>query len=50
MTNGAAKGYAVIAAKWIGLTPQKIENLIRAMDTAMDEHTESEAEEVYRNS
>lgn len=50
MTNGAAKGYAIIAAKWIGLSPQQIENLVRAMDTAMDEHTEEEAEEVYRKS
>lgn len=47
MTNGAAIGYAIIAAQWIGLTPYQIECLENAMNTAMDEHPEEVAEEVY---
>jgi len=49
MTNGAAIGYAIIAAKWIGLTPEQIKKLDRAMYEAMDEHTEEEAERVYQS-
>lgn len=49
MTNAASIGYAIIAARWIGLTEEQIKKLGRAMYEAMDEITEEEAEEVYRN-
>lgn len=49
MTNFAAIGYAIIAAKQIGLTSEQIKKLDSAMYEAMDEHTNEEAEEVYRN-
>jgi len=49
MTNGSAIGYAIIAAKRIGLTPEQIRKLDRALYEAMDEITEEEAEEAYRN-
>ena len=49
MTNAAAIGYAIIAAKWIGLTDEQIRNLDRAMYEAMDEIAEEQAEEAYRN-
>lgn len=48
MTNGAAIGYAIIAAKWIRLTPEQIKKLSRAMYEVMDEVTEEKSEEVYR--
>lgn len=49
MTNAAAIGYAIIAAKRLGLTKEQIRKLDRAMYEVMDEITEEEAEEVYRN-
>ena len=48
MTNGAAIGYAIIAAKWIGLTDEQIKKLDRAMYEAMDKTTEEHAEKVYQ--
>lgn len=48
MTNGAAIGYAIIAARWLGLTEEQIQKLERGMETAMDRYTEEEAEETYR--
>lgn len=48
MNNEAAIGYAILAAKQIGLTREQIKKLDRAMYEVMDEVTESEAEEVYR--
>lgn len=49
MTNGAAIGYMITAAKRLGLTDEQIRKLDRAMYEAMDEFTEDEAEIVYRN-
>ena len=49
MTNGAAIGYAIIAAKRLKLSEEMIKKLDRGMYEAMDEITEEEAEEVYRN-
>lgn len=49
MTNGAAIGYAIIAAKRIGFTEELIRNLDRTMYEAMDEYTEDEAEKEYQN-
>lgn len=49
MTNGAAIGYMILAAK-----ERNLEHLIIALSnemiSQMDEHTEEEAEEVYRKS
>jgi len=50
MNNSAAIGYAIIAAKAIGLKKEEIERLGRTMETAMDFNTEEVAEEVYRKS
>ena len=49
MTSEAATGYAMLAAKQLNLAPIIIKALEEAMHYAMDEHTEEEAEEVYRN-
>ncbi len=49
VTNAAAIGYAIKAAKHIGLTPEQIKQLDRAMYDIMDVVSEEEAEEVYRN-
>jgi hypothetical protein len=48
MNNGAAIGYALIAGKEMGLTKEQLVQLERSMRSAMDFHTEEEAEEVYR--
>lgn len=48
MNNATAIGYALIAAKDIGLTKEQQRRLESAMRRAMDEVTEAEAEEVYR--
>jgi len=48
MNNSAAIGYAILAAKRIGLTREQIMKLDRAMYEVMDEVTEEEAEEEYR--
>lgn len=50
MNNGTAIGYAILAARhWLKLDEEMIRRLERAMYEAMDEYTEEEAEEVYRN-
>lgn len=49
MTNGAAIGYMILAAKMLGLDPQLIKLLDRTMYDTMDEVTEEEAEKVYQN-
>jgi hypothetical protein len=48
MTNGAAIGYAIIAAKCIGLTAEQIKKLDRAMYEAMDDVSEERAEKEYQ--
>jgi ABC-type nitrate/sulfonate/bicarbonate transport system substrate-binding protein len=48
MTNAAAIGYMIQAAKWLKLKPETIKKLDRAMYEAMDELTEEEAEAIYR--
>jgi hypothetical protein len=47
MRNGAAIGYAMIAARMIPLTKLEVEQLAELMVIAMDRKTEYEAEEVY---
>lgn len=50
MTNQAAIGYALIAARQsLNLAGDKLAQLEEAMMRAMDEHTEEEAEDAYRN-
>lgn len=49
MTNAAAIGYAIMAAKYLELDERTIKQLERLMYEFMDECTEAEAEEVYRN-
>jgi len=48
MNNSAAIGYAIMAARRIGLTDEQIRKLDSAMYRLMDEVTEEEAEEEYR--
>lgn len=50
MTNGAAIGYMILAAREVGLDQDTIQRLETAMYYAMDEITEGEAEHVYQNS
>jgi hypothetical protein len=50
VTNGAAIGYAILAAKAMGLTPKQISDLEGKMKVEMDFVTEDKAEEVYRKS
>lgn len=50
MTNAAAIGYAIIAAKALGLNAKLIKQLETEMYHQMDFVSEDEAEEVYRNS
>lgn len=49
MNNGAATGYMIIAAKWMGLDDKTIRALEENMYYAMDAKTEEEAEKVYQN-
>lgn len=49
MTNAAAIGYMLLAARRLKFDRKLQDELERAMDGAMDEYTEYEAEEVYRN-
>jgi len=49
MSNAAAAGYAIMAAKRLGLSKQEIRKLEAVMYALMDRFTEEEAEEVYRN-
>lgn len=50
MTNQAAIGYAILAAKRLNLAPIVIKAVEEAMYREMDERTEEEAEEAYRKS
>jgi predicted solute-binding protein len=50
MTNAAAIGYMILAAKKMGMDEEKIKELATRMYYRMDEHTEEEAEEAYRKS
>jgi hypothetical protein len=49
MTNGAAIGYMILAAKSVGLDEDTIKKLDSAMYHAMDRTTEEESERVYQN-
>ncbi|WP_165867283.1 hypothetical protein [Paenibacillus pinisoli] len=49
MTNSAAIGYMIIAARDAGLDKKTIKYIEMAMYTAMDEITEGEAEHVHQN-
>jgi hypothetical protein len=49
MTNGAAIGYAILAAKRLGLTTKQLIVLEGEMRAEMDITTEEEAEEAYKN-
>ena len=49
-SNNACYGYAILAAKRIGLTEQQISELIRAMGNCHDMKTIEEAKDVYCNS
>lgn len=49
MTNAAAIGYMIIAARRLQLDPEIIAHLVTVMCYAMDEITEGEAEFVYQN-
>lgn len=49
MTNEAALGYMIGAARNIKMSERHIERLLAAMREVMDEHTEAEAEHEYRN-
>jgi len=48
MTNEAALGYALIAARAIKMSERHIAILVSAMSEALDEHTELEAEQVFK--
>lgn len=48
MTNEAAIGYMILAAKRVKFDPLIIAMLERNMRSAMDEYSEEEAEEAYR--
>jgi hypothetical protein len=49
MTNGAAIGYALLAAKRMGFTEKQLQELEGIMRDYMDLVTEDDAEEVCRN-
>ena len=49
MTNAAAIGYAILAAKRLGLDEVTIKKLDRAMYQEMDVTHEKTAEEAYRS-
>jgi glycerol kinase len=49
MTNAAAIGYAILAAKAMGLTQKQLQDLEGKMRVEMDFVTEEEAEEAYKN-
>ena len=50
MTNGAAIGYAIMAARMLKLDPLYISQLEGNMRHVFDQYSEEEAEEVYRKS
>ncbi|MBB6672593.1 hypothetical protein [Cohnella nanjingensis] len=49
MTNAAAIGYMILAAKKLDWSIHDIHTLESMMVDMMDERTEEEAEEIYRN-
>lgn len=49
MTNGAAIGYMILAAKQAGMDKDHIKCLEELMVTEMDFATEEEAERAYNN-
>jgi hypothetical protein len=49
MTNAAAIGYMIIAARRAGLDKDTILRIMAAMYSSMDEITEGEAEHVFQN-
>jgi hypothetical protein len=49
MTNAAAIGYMILAARRIHLTAQQEEKLENAMRSEMDFCTEEEAEQAYES-
>jgi hypothetical protein len=49
MTNSAAIGYMILAARRIHLTAQQEEKLENAMRAEMDFNTEEEAEDAYKS-
>lgn len=49
MTNSAAIGYMILAAKALNLDKDTIKKLERKMYEIMEFKTEEEAEEVYQN-
>lgn len=49
MTNEACLGYAILAAKYIGLPEKTIKFLEEGMKTEMDFTTEEEEERAYRS-
>ena len=49
MTNGAALGYAIMAAEAAGFEQQQIARLIDAMQAAFDEVTVWQAESYYQH-
>ena len=49
MTTAAAIGYAILAAKKLGLTKEQISQLSATMYSTMDMTEEEYAEKVYRN-
>lgn len=49
MTNAAAIGYMILAARRIHLTAQQEEKLEAAMRSEMDICTEQEAEQAYKS-
>lgn len=49
MTNGAALGYAIMAAEAAGFDTQQIARLIEAMYASFDEVTEAQAESYYQH-
>lgn len=48
MTNGAAIGYAIRAARKLGMSDKQIKFFVREMEYQMDIHTEEYAEGVYK--
>jgi hypothetical protein len=50
MTNSAAIGYMILAAKAFAMPKAQIKRLEREMQWQMDMKTEAEAEEAYRKS
>ena len=48
MTNGAAIGYMILAAKRLGLKKETIQKLESVMSSEMDFTTEEQAEKTYQ--